>query len=76
MPTPDERKWLASWKIAEAELQRIGREELANLSDELAARQATYLGVDSTATPATDSGLRQWQQLMERLRRRSPAEQS
>lgn len=75
MPTSIEQKWLASWKIAQAELQRMGREELANLGDELAARQATYLGVVSISTPATDSGLRQWQRLMEKLRRKSRTDQ-
>lgn len=70
MPKSTEQQWRSAWKIAEAELRRVNREELANLTDENGTRQATYLGVAEVSPPALDSGLRQWQALMEKARAR------
>lgn len=67
MPTPNEQRWLASWKVASSILQDVDREELANLSDERGAQQATYLGTTETTQASSDSGLRQWQILMMKL---------
>lgn len=76
MSETNEQKWLAAWKIAQAELERVGREELAALGDEEATRQATYLGVVSLQSAASNSGLEQWQVLMKKLRQRQQSEKA
>jgi hypothetical protein len=45
MPTENEKKWIAAWRSAGPELERIRREELANLDEEQGTRQAMMLGV-------------------------------
>jgi hypothetical protein len=45
MPTEDEKKWIAAWRNAGPELERIRRQELRDLSDEEGTRQAMLLGV-------------------------------
>jgi len=45
MPTENEKKWIAAWRSAGPELERIRREELKNLNEEQGTRQAMMLGV-------------------------------
>ena len=45
MPTEQEKQWIAAWKKAGPELERIRNQELRNLSDEEGTRKATLLGV-------------------------------
>jgi len=45
MPTENEKKWIAAWRSAGPELERIRREELKNLNKEQGTRQAMMLGV-------------------------------
>jgi hypothetical protein len=46
MPTPNEQRWLAAWRYAGPELQRIRNEELRNLDNTL---------VPSTPEPPAES---------------------
>jgi len=45
MPTENGKKWIAAWRSAGPELERIRREELKNLNEEQGTRQAMMLGV-------------------------------
>ena len=45
MPTENEEKWIAAWKFAGPELERIRNEELRQLDDETGTIIATTLGV-------------------------------
>jgi hypothetical protein len=67
MPTETEKLWLAAWRRAGPELERIRREELRNLPETPV--------VEPPEDPATgyarekaSSGLVAWQQWMMRLR--------
>jgi hypothetical protein len=65
MPTDLEKQWMAAWRRAGPELERIRTEELRKISDTAATLQATWLGVDIPTNSRADSGLRQFQVWME-----------
>ncbi len=66
MPTELEEKWMAAWRRAGPELERIRAEELRGLSDETATLKATWLGVEIPTESRVDSGLRQFQVWMKK----------
>ena len=66
MPTELEKQWMAAWRRAGPELERIRNEELRGLSDTAATLQATWLGVDIATESRADSGLRQFQVWMKK----------
>ena len=68
MPTELEKQWMAAWRRAGPELERIRNEELRALSDVAATLQATWLGVDIPTESRMDSGLRQFQVWMKKWR--------
>lgn len=61
MPTELEKQWIAAWRRAGPELERIRNEELRGLSDTAGALRVTSLGVDIPTESRADSGLRQFQ---------------
>ncbi|MGV2336666.1 MAG UNVERIFIED_CONTAM: hypothetical protein LVR18_22030 [Planctomycetaceae bacterium] len=67
MPTETERLWLAAWRRAGPELERIRREELRNLP-ETPQIEASENPATSDAREKASSGLVAWQQWMMRLR--------
>ena len=64
MPTELEKKWMAAWRYAAPELERIRNEELQNLDDEKAIR----LIQSSVNQPQESSGLAIFQAWMMRWR--------
>ena len=73
MPPTDEEKqqqWIAAWRSAGPELERIRNKELSELSDEQATLQATFLGIANVAQPLPESGVYELQQWMMRWRRK------
>ncbi|MCA9034591.1 MAG: hypothetical protein KDA81_20850 [Planctomycetaceae bacterium] len=68
MPTDLEKQWMAAWRRAAPELERIRNEELRTLSDQAATLQATWLGVEFDVETTADSGLRQFQVWMKKWR--------
>ena len=68
MPTDLEKQWMAAWRSAGPELERIRHEELRALSDEEGTRQVTWLGIDVSVEVRVDTGLRQFQIWMKRWR--------
>ncbi len=69
-PTEQEKRWIAAWRSAGAELERIRNKELSGLSDEQATLQATFLGIATVAQPLPESGVYELQQWMMRWRRK------
>lgn len=59
MPTENEKKWIAAWKLAGPELERIRNEELRQTTDEEHERSATMLGVPIELIPVRESQIGQ-----------------
>ena len=59
MPTENEKKWIAAWKFAGPELERIRNEELRQTTDEEHERSATMLGVPIELIPVCESQIGQ-----------------
>jgi len=68
MPTEIEKQWIAAWRRAGPELERIRNEELRSLDDDEGTLRATWLGVAVPAVSKNDSGLRQFQLWMKKWR--------
>lgn len=64
MSTEEEKAWIAAWRRAGPELERIRREELRRLDDATGTRQATWLGVIDPPAPRPISGLIEFQAWM------------
>ena len=69
MPTEQERQWIAAWRRAGPELERIRNEELRQLDEQEGTRLATLLGVMSPVPTRSESGLMEFQRWMKRWRR-------
>lgn len=69
-PTKLEKQWIAAWRSAGPELERIRNKELSELSDEQATLQATFLGIVNATQPLPESGVYELQQWMMRWRRK------
>ena len=63
-PTEQEKQWIAAWRSAGPELERIRNEELRALSDEQGTLKATLLGVFERQPPSESSGLLEFQKWM------------
>lgn len=55
MPTENEKKWIAAWKFAGPELERIRNEELRQMTDEERDHQVTLLGIPTELIPVRES---------------------
>jgi len=64
MPTEQEKQWIAAWRTAGPELERIRNEELRNLSDGEGTRKATLLGVPVELIQPKESQLHLLHQLL------------
>ena len=71
MPTEQEKKWIAAWRIASPELERIRNQELRQLDDSEGLR---LLGAGPN--PEQSSGLIAFQAWMKRMRIRDTREES
>jgi hypothetical protein len=63
-PTEQEKQWIAAWRSAGPELERIRNEELRALSDEQGTLKATLLGVFERQQRSESSGLLEFQKWM------------
>lgn len=68
MPTEQEKQWIAAWRLAGPELERIRNEELRQLDEQEGTRLATLLGVVSPVPARRESGLLEFQRWMMRWR--------
>ena len=68
MPTEQEKQWIAAWRHAGPELERIRNEELRQLDEQEGTRRATLLGVVLPVPTHPDSGLIEFQRWMKRWR--------
>jgi hypothetical protein len=63
-PTEQEKQWIAAWRSAGPELERIRNEELRALTDEQGTLKATLLGVFERQPLSESSGLLEFQKWM------------
>ena len=68
MPTEQENQFIAGWRFAGPELERIRNEELRNLDEAAGTRQATFLGIALPAPVRSGAGLFQFQVFMKKWR--------
>ncbi len=64
MPTEQEKRWIEAWRTAGPELERIRREQLRDLTDEEATRQAMMLGVVLELVPQRASAIGKLSELL------------
>ncbi len=69
-PTEQEKQWIAAWRSAGPELERIRNEELRAMSDEQGTLKATLLGVFERQPLSESSGLFEFQKWMILWRKR------
>jgi hypothetical protein len=63
-PTEQEKQWIAAWRSAGPELERIRNEELRALTEEQGTLKATLLGVFEKQPLSESSGLLEFQKWM------------
>ena len=68
--SPHEKQWMAAWRRAGPELERIRKEVLRALDDKSGTLQATWPGVSLPTESKSDSGLREFQIWMEKMAKR------
>ena len=68
MPTEQEKRWIAAWRFAGPELERIRNDELRNLDETTGTQKATFLGIVSPVPDRNDTGLLQFQSFMNKWR--------
>ncbi|MEX1026836.1 MAG: hypothetical protein WD049_02340 [Candidatus Paceibacterota bacterium] len=68
MPTEQEKQWIAAWRRAGPELERLRNAELRQLDEAEGTRLATFLGLAHPVVPRGDSGLLEFQRLMKKWR--------
>ncbi len=65
MPTEQEKQWIAAWRSAGPELERIRNEELRSLSDVEGTRKATMLGVPIELIQPRESNIGELSKLLQ-----------
>jgi hypothetical protein len=68
LSTEHQQQWIAAWRRAGPELQRIGNEELRRLDEIEGTRLATFLGVAQPGPARSGSGLAVFQVYMKKWR--------
>ncbi len=71
MPTDVEKQWMAAWRYAGLELERIRIDRLRRLDEKTGTRYATMLGIPVEIIPHRDSNIGQWATLSLKWRLKS-----
>jgi hypothetical protein len=68
MPTENEKKWIAAWKFAGPELERIRNEELRQMTDEEGLQSLGAFETENLTEDSQRNGLITFQSWMMRMR--------